>query len=486
MFKKRALFDAYILNRTHTLTTYGSEKHIRTSHVPNKVDSNMTELSGNTAMNQEQAQAIQFFEEGRYFLLTGAAGTGKSLCIQLMTAAAHDSGRTVAVTAMTGAAALLIGGKTLHSYLGLGLGEGEAEEIARKIRYNKVLSARWRKLDALIVDEVSMLDPDLFDKIEEVARSLRGCQLPFGGMQVVFSGDFLQLPPVMKDKETRFCFESAKFEEVFTDVVELVHIVRQSDATFQRCLNEIRLGRCSKATEDTLRSRMGLLRPTGGIEPTRLYTRNLDTEKINQQHLAQLSHPLRTFEASDSYSVSRAAERKTTALSQNKLIAKLKGFLDKAAPCAQTLQLCAGAQVMLLTNKDFDAGLVNGSRGVVEGFESDLPLVRFLNGTTASIDYQTWCSEEEGVKVTRKQLPLKLAYAITIHKSQGMSLDLIEVDIGQNIFEAGQVYVALSRVRSLDGLHIIAFDPAKIRAHKKVLSYLEHVGSLIKPDEAES
>ena len=425
-------------------------------------------------MNPEQRRAIRLFAEGKSFFLTGPAGSGKSFCIETFQTAAIQAGKTVAITAMTGAAALIIGGKTLHSYLGLGLAEEPVSELIRRIRFNKVVSARWRNLDALIVDEVSMMSPTLFEKVEEIARATRRSASPMGGIQTIFSGDFLQLPPVVRGGDTAFCFESGKWPVVFPDVVELKDIIRQADPVFQQCLNEVRLGSCPKSVEDILRSRMGKSRAVDGIEPTRLFTRNVDTEKINAEHLERLQLPLEVYAAIDVVSFTDDSEqhdRKTKA-ARDRVVAKLKGFLDKAAPCAGSLKLCAGAQVMLLANKDFDAGLVNGSRGVVDRFEGGLPVVRFLNGVTAMIEFQTWTSEEEGVKVTRKQLPLKLAYAITIHKSQGLSLDLVEVDIGTSLFEAGQGYVALSRVRSLEGLFIVAFAPEKIRAHPKVLKYL--------------
>ncbi len=201
------------------------------------------------------------------------------------------------------------------------------------------------------------------------------------------------------------------------------------------------------------------------IEPTRLYTRNADTDRINDQRLKSLGRDIVSFQSAIAYS-----NRMPQA---TKLNERLRSFLDKSAPCQDDLKLCEDVQVLLLYNLDFDKGLVNGSRGIVTKFEQGLPVVEFLNGHEVLVETHSWTikDEESGFTVSKSQIPLKLAYALSVHKSQGMSLDLVEIDIGNSVFEAGQAYVALSRVRTLEGLFILDFAPERIRAHPKVKAF---------------
>lgn len=424
------------------------------------------------ALTSEQEQSFDLFKRGNSFFISGKAGCGKTfLLLNKFVPWARETGLEIAVTAMTGHAALLLEGKTIHSHLGLGLGDESFDVMLKRIRFNKVISKRWKTLDCLIVDEVSMMSPDLLEKVDRLAKTLRYNSQPMGGIQTIFSGDFLQLPPVNKNaNDRRFCFESPVWDHIFKEKVELVQIMRQSDAKFQKMLNEIRVGKCSEETQKILESRIGAdISNDMGIEPTRLYTRNIDIEHINKTHLLQLKQALKTYPALYEVGYDRL---EIDCKSAKKVTDKLKASLDKNTTCASVLELCEGAQVMLLTNMDFENELVNGSRGIVTGFKGELPIVKFLNGQERCIDRQAWTLREESVSVTRKQIPLKLAYAITIHKSQGCSLDCAEVDIGRSIFDAGQSYVALSRVRSLEGLRIISFAPERIFAHSKVLEFM--------------
>lgn len=375
---------------------------------------------------------------------------------------------------MTGAAAILINGKTLHSYLGLGLGEESSEELVSKIRLISRVNSRWKKLDILIIDEISMMSPTLLEKIDSIARTIRKSNEPMGGIQTILSGDFFQLPPVSPRQSLSFCFESRRWSDIVPECIELTEIVRQSDPVFQRCLSFIRRGQCPQEVIDILESRrIPYVVDATGIEPTKLFTRNIDTETINMNRIARLEEPIKIFKAITSTSSGNPFFFKKS----DAIISRLSALLDKNVSCNTTLSLCLHAQVILLKNVDFDRHLVNGSRGVIIGFDDDLPIVKFLNGAIETIDYQTWSirDDDSGIQMTRKQLPLKLGYALTAHRSQGSSLDLVEVDIGKTIFEAGQAYVALSRVRSLDGLYIIDFEPSSVRAHPKVVAFYERL-----------
>lgn len=422
-------------------------------------------------LNSEQQAAVQAFSDGHSFLLTGSAGTGKTSVLSKILESAKGCGLTAGLTAMTGAAALLIGGKTLHSYLGIGLGDDPVQDIIKRIRFVKTISSRWKALDLLIIDEVSMLTAELLEKINHIAKVLRHDPRPMGGIQTILCGDFYQLPPVSTDKKAKFCFKADSWPAIVPKVVQLTEIMRQTDPLFQKCLSQIRLGSCPPDVEEVLRSRTTQAIHADGIEPTRLYTRNADTDRINQKSLKELNMPIEEYHSSYSQSTNQPRHAKA--------VERLKNFIDKSAPCVDTLKLCLNVQVMLINNMDFDRGLVNGSRGVVTSFENGLPVVRFLNGIETTIEEHAWSIKDEDstVTVSKRQIPLKLAYAITIHKSQGCTLDLVEVDIGRSIFEPGQAYVALSRVRSLEGLYILDFDPSRIRAHPEVTAFYAEMSS---------
>jgi ATP-dependent DNA helicase PIF1 len=384
-------------------------------------------------------------------------------------------GKHVAITAMTGCAALLLGryAKTLHSWAGVGLGRGSAAQLATQIRRSGWTLRRWLATDILVVDEVSMLTSDLLDKLNEVAQIVRRDTRPMGGLQVVFVGDFYQLPPVVKadeegKREIPFVFESPVWKQIVAKAISLKQIVRQADPVFQAVLNEARIGEVSGPSLEILRSRQGLNWQNELIRPTLLFTRRVEVDIVNDKNLKALKGDRKLFTAD---TVFAPLESLRGVSKETPEIKRSLEKLDKDAPYVVELVLAVGAQVMLLTNVDPSQGLVNGSRGVVVGFDGmGTPLVQFRHGQPIPISATTWESEEiEGL--FRKQIPLRLAYAITIHKAQGATLDSALIDIGSNTFEYGQAYVALSRVKSLDSLYIWDVEPSAFRAHPKVKNF---------------
>lgn len=399
--------------------------------------------------------------------------------IRSIVEALRREGKDVALTAMTGCAALLLGkgAKTLHSWAGIGLGKDTVQTLVLKLRKSFRAKKNWLAADALIIDEVSMMTPDLLDKLEEIGKAIRRNPKSFGGLQIILVGDMYQLPPINRDSEHHFVFEGAAWKRCIQDSVVLRTVHRQSDPVFLKVLDEARAGRLSQESIDILEMRRNNDWKRLEIKPTLLFTRRADVEQINMTQLQKCSGPDYTFKAKTTHSslVSRPTDTELKWAVEK---------MDKNGSYVPELILRKGAQVMLLTNMDIEHGLVNGSRGIVERFcdgTSDgvgaYPMVKFRNGEVIIISPATWASEDvDGL--AREQIPLRLAYAITIHKAQGATLDCALIDIGDNTFEYGQAYVALSRVRSLECLYIWDLKPSAFMVHPKVKAFLDIVYSL--------
>jgi len=411
-------------------------------------------------LTTKQQETLDLAIKGRNLFVTGPGGCGKTFLIKHFVDT-YGSSLRIGVTSTTGTSALHIKGTTIHSWAGIGIGKGSVGAMVTHIRKKKYLKTRWTETDVLIIDEISMLSPELFDKLNEIAKRIRKNEAPFGGIQVILSGDFLQLPCIDSDD---FCFAADAWNETIQHVCCLDENLRQDKKSWQECLNEIRKGKLSEETIEVLRSRVKKkLTNKLGIEPTILYPLNVDVDHINSHYLellTQESGDLREYPAENE-------------IYNEKQSYKMEKFV-RNCPAVQNLQLTIGCQVMLLWNLDFDAGLVNGSRGVVIKFIQDMPIVRFLNGVTRMIDYHVWELEENDQKLASiEQIPLKLAYALSIHKSQGCTLDYVITDLS-DVFAHGQVYVALSRVRTLEGLSIEGLRISKIRAHPKAVEFYEN------------
>jgi ATP-dependent DNA helicase PIF1 len=452
-----------------------------------------------TPLNAEQAAALRAIQAGRNIFLTGAGGTGKTHTIRAVTAWATAAGLRYSVTALTGCAALLLncGAKTLHSWAGIGLARESPADLAAAVLKNKRAARRWIDTQLLIVDEISMAAPELLEKLDCVARRIRKRpDHPFGGLQLVLAGDFCQLPPVARDisgsdvTTQRFAFQLSLWSTLVQETHYLQQIQRQSDPVFQRILTEARLGALSPESIATLETRMGLPWQENEIRPTLLFNRNAEVDEVNRRNMEVLDGERVIFDVQTV--VMETATRRavpyargdghaslTMASPEDADVQHALQRLDADAPYDPSLTLAIGAQVMLLVNLDQDAGLVNGSRGIVTGFSpGGLPLVKFRNQGAASLLIERkpwWLPDHDGIG--RAQIPLKVAYAITIHKSQGATLDSALVDIGASTFEFGQAYVALSRVKSLEGLYVWKLDPRKIRCHPAVVEFYTGLAS---------
>jgi ATP-dependent DNA helicase PIF1 len=425
---------------------------------------------------EEQKAAIEAVLRGESVFITGPGGTGKSYILDILYSDFKRVNRTIAVTAMTGCAALLIGAhaKTLHSWAGIGLGREPLSHIVSAIHKNGRKKNNWKKTDCLVIDEVSMMTPALLSLLDDVGKAVRKCyNKPFGGLQVVFVGDFYQLPPVCRAGEKMsFAFESPVWKSIVEKTYVLTVIQRQRDPIFQKVLDEARKGELSDESYQILLERKAAKWKGNPIRPTMLFTRNDDINTINQSYLDRLPGEVKVFEATTE------APPRTSPEDVGYQVQRL----DKDAPYEPILRLKVGAQVMLLAQqyeergdkKEPIHGLVNGSRGVVTEFTPcNNPIVKFMNGKMLIMKEHTWSSDDTESAVKRKQIPLRLAYALTIHKAQGASLDSALIDVGSATFEYGQAYVALSRVRSLDALYIHDIEKAAFRVHPAVKEFYQ-------------
>jgi ATP-dependent DNA helicase PIF1 len=430
-------------------------------------------------MNDVQKEAFLKVQSGKNIFLTGPAGSGKSYLIREILLWAESVGKKVGLTALTGCAALLLGikAKTLHSWAGVGLARESADSLVASISKNVASKKRWKQVNILIIDEVSMMTPEFFEKLDIIGKHIRKNTAPYGGIQLIVCGDFFQLPPVVKGISGeqaigRFAFESPAWANSQLTPMILTKIERQTDIAFQQVLNECRIGAPSARSIELLKSRQGLDWKTHLIRPTLLFSRNADVDTINEKNLVALKQPLFKYEAKTEFIPDPLNPMDPPT---GELLERYVQRLDSDANYSPHLELCLNAQVMLIYNMDIEKGLVNGSRGVIVGFRSDtVPIVQFLHGEPIPIEPHLWQSTDSPI-LYRSQIPLRVAYALTIHKSQGATLDCALIDIGSSTFEYGQAYVALSRVRDLQSLYIWNLDPTKIKAHPRVVEFYQQL-----------
>lgn len=403
---------------------------------------------------------------------------------------------SVHVTALTGLAALAIGGITIHQFAGIGamFENGDSiEATVRKALTNIYTSKRWREAKVILIDEVSMMSNNMIELLNLLAQKARGNSKPMGGIQVIFAGDFFQLPPVSKNKsemkvsETdlysqnnftqqipdlsqsqasieaapdRFCFQSPVWNCIIKKSFVLKKVFRQSNSSFVNMLDHVREGNLTEEIMEAFNTCVGRKFTTSdNILPTQILTHRLDVDRLNEQELNRLDGDLQEYRANDTGEA---------------IYIKM---LQSHCPAKSLLKLKQGAQVILVKTIDASDGLMNGSRGIIVKFTKDRkPVVKFCDGNERIISNSSFHFIVGGkIVAQRMQIPLDLAWGISVHKSQGMTVDRAIVNL-RKVFEYGQAYVALSRVRSLEGLHLVTnLCPNQIKVHPAVINFYKSI-----------
>jgi ATP-dependent DNA helicase PIF1 len=497
-------------------------------------------------MNSEQTKTFRLALEGRNLFITGAAGTGKSFLLRHIISRLKDM-RTVAVTASTGTAAFLIQGITLHSWFSMGLAKAPVEVLIQRLKKHSTCSEHIRTTQTLIIDEISQVSGEFLDKINQVAQHVRKNKIPFGGIQIIFCGDFAQLPPVMAldiekeldnswsptllNNEPRpidYAFKTDAWKETNPRVCYLKEVMRQKeDQTFIDILNHIREGRVSDSDFQPLLSCIGrrFANPVEDnsrtIFPTRLVPTNAEAKRINQTFYSSIDSEEHVYYAT--FVIKKNRRNKTDKETQQRIVERMVEYTKNHCAEEPILPLKRGARVILTRNVNITLGLYNGAQGIVEDFvemdeagglgipvlsssdgkpmeldgnyetvtmsdarksSSSVPIIRLVSSevrfvlTASNLEINSDFGDEPNYKVIMIQYPLKHAWALTIHKSQGMTLDRAQINAGKFIFSPGQTYTALSRVRSLDGLSLVDFDPNRVMVDPAVSEYYNTICDL--------
>lgn len=430
-------------------------------------------------LSNEQQIVLEKFTNGENIFITGPGGVGKTFLIKKLYETAIFNSKNVSVCALTGCAAVLLGcnAKTVNSWAGVGLLNKSIDEIIDNINKNKKKKKIWKKTDVLIIDEVSMMSKKMFMILNLIGQRIRGILAPFGGIQLVFSGDFYQLPPVGDDDDEdsqKFCFESPLWNETFNNQIVLKTNYRQNDELFKKILNGIRIGKLSKTSYQTLLSRVGK-ETSLTVTPPILYPRKESVNSINNRELGKLDGDIVKYEciclkelAANNDEIIKSRQYNDSQKQQE------YEYLKKNIMPGDKVILKKGSNVMCIINLDMESSICNGSQGTVVDFVNGQPVVYFNNGIKRIISNHIWKSEnipDIGVS----QIPLILSWAITIHKAQGLTLDSAILDIGNDIFECGQSYVALSRIKSIEGVYLKSFTLNKIKINKKVMDFYNNL-----------
>jgi len=406
-------------------------------------------------LSDTQRNAFSKFRSGESMLILGSAGTGKTRLVKefYKYVKRNDETKTMYITSTTGISAYNIGGITINSFMGIGTGDASIEVLLKRLRYKISIKDRIRRTDILVIDEISMMSASIFEKINVIFQTLRKSKLPFGGIQLILTGDFLQLETIFSNPndDNRFIIESQLFKKMFTKstVVLKENFRQRSDNKYIDILMRIRRSEQTEVDVSHLRERL-LKRGEQKGDIVHLVSSNRKAQEINTERLGSINSPESYYETV----YVKTGDKDTCELLQKELQSQ---FSQRGI---ETVALRKGCRVLLIKNLDVTNGLVNGSIGTVEDLFTDGVRVKFDNGVIQIVNKVEWEIELDNSRVVLRQIPLMLSYSITIHKSQSLSLDNAVLDLA-DCFCNHMVYVALSRVRSLSGLYLKSFNPKK-------------------------
>jgi len=424
-------------------------------------------FTASTKLTEEQHTIFEFFQRNSTssLLITGPAGTGKSFLVGEIVRYLKHYNIPHGVTGSTGNAAVLIKGRTLHSFLGIGLGKRKAVELVEDMAIT--CKRGLKKVHTIILDEVSMISAELLDKVSEVLKLVRSTIKPFGGIRMIFIGDACQLPPV----EGSFFFKSSEWEELKPTIFHLNELIRQGgDHLLQSMLKRLRWGECTKDDYKVLKACAEKDWGDTLVRPTRLYATHKDVEIENEQALNELL----------STGSRKVGSYKTEYKGSPTQLNKMK-FWCKSSRIPESILLCDGLQVMVTWNFDTSNGIVNGTRGVIVDLTDDIVHIELVNKSRVAIPFVSveYDDDTRNNNANVRFMPLRLAYALTIHKCQGVTLDCAEMDLGRSIFEYGQAYTALSRVKNLDSVKITALKRSSFRTHPQVIEFYQNIDKIM-------
>ena len=458
-------------------------------------------------LSKEQHYALEKYKKGENLIITGPGGTGKSKLIKDFQAHSFLEKKKVQVTALTGCAAILLGSnaKTIHSWSGIRTGKGTKEQIINQAMKIPKVRSNWYSVKTLIIDEASMMSLKIFEILNELAQKVRYSKEPFGGIQVILVCDFYQLPPIEtpNDEESgMFCFQSKKWYEIFPleNHVVLKKIFRQTDTEYIEILNEIRIGELSNKSKETLKKYVN--RPYNkeeynDVELTKLFPTRYKVDIVNNYAFGKLpGEPVKySYEknTNNMFYLEYGKKDKLKDIERDKMEdccsltplqedAELKHLLANS-PCIEELELKIGASIMCNANIDMENGICNGSQGIIIDLvgQEKIPKIKFANGIIMLVEKYHWQSEQYPT-LSICQYPLQLAWALTIHKIQGATLKMAQMDIGKDIFAYGQTYVALSRIETLSGLYLSSFVGERVKAHPKVKEFYSKIPEIEVPE----
>lgn len=414
-------------------------------------------VSGIKISKMEVGDYYGFQLDGNHRYLMGnfivTHNCGKSTVLKSIIKYLKRKNKNIGITSSTGISATLINGTTLHSFLKIGLATKSAQELYEKIKFNTPVYNKLKRLEVLIIDEISMINDVLFNKIAAYLSLIKEIKKPFGKIQLILCGDFYQLPPI----EFTYCFNSNIWNRLNIKKIELTKQMRQiHDKEFQYILEQVKI---NNITNDIFSKLLTLKdKPINQeIKPTILYSKNVDVDKINQNEFLKLVNTTnnKVFEFSLKYDSSNS---------------KIKTFIKNNSQYLETIKLCKGLQIMVTHNVDINNKITNGTRGVIIDINNYVIQIKTLDGTIYNIEYIQY-KHDLDENITFNYIPLKLAYAITIHKSQGQTLDYILINLGKDIFDYGMAYVALSRAKSLDSIVLSDLSRYAFKTNPEVIEF---------------